>query len=126
MNLSLGFPDFSRELSLAPRESLDAVVSHFREIHREPDSSVRAIHHQPPSEGVFADLPESVDARLRAVLAKRGITRLYSHQAEAFQRIQAGKNVVIVTPTASGKTLCYNLPVLDLVLKDPGARAMYL
>lgn len=126
MNLSLGFPDFSKELSINRHQSLDAVVSHFREIHREPDSSVRAIHHQPPAEGVFRDLPDSIDGRLRAVLAKRGITRLYSHQADAFDRVQAGQNVVIVTPTASGKTLCYNLPVLNLVLNDPGARAMYL
>ena len=126
MNLSLGFPDFSQELSLAPRQSLEAVVSHFREIHREPDSAVRAIHHQPAVEGEFADIPVTVDSRLCAVLGKRGITRLYSHQAEAFDRIQAGSNVVIVTPTASGKTLCYNLPVLNLLLNDAGARAMYL
>jgi DEAD/DEAH box helicase domain-containing protein len=102
------------------------VVSQFREIHREPDSAVRAIHHQPASEGIFADIPPLVDSRLCAVLAKRGINRLYSHQAEAFERIQAGSNVVIVTPTASGKTLCYNLPVLNLLLNDAGARAMYL
>src|SRR5258706_9616654 len=123
---SLGSPDFSQDLSLTPRQSLEAVVSQFREIHREPDSAVRAIHHQPASEGVFADMPPAVDPRLSGVLAKRGITRLYSHQAEAFERIQAGGNVVIVTPTASGKTLCYNLPVLNLLLNDPGARAMYL
>ncbi|HXA52389.1 MAG TPA: DEAD/DEAH box helicase, partial [Candidatus Acidoferrum sp.] len=123
---SLGSPDFSQDLSLSPRQSLEAVVSQFREIHREPDSAVRAIHHQPASEGVFADMPPAVDPRLSGVLAKRGITRLYSHQAEAFERIQAGDNVVIVTPTASGKTLCYNLPVLNLLLNDPGARAMYL
>jgi DEAD/DEAH box helicase domain-containing protein len=126
MNLSLGFPDFSRDLSLTPRQSLESVVSHFREVHREPDSAVRAIHHQPPSEGVFADIPPAVDPRLREVLAAGGITRLYSHQADAFDRIQAGSNVVIVTPTASGKTLCYNLPVLNLLLGDAGARAMYL
>src|SRR5207249_2713386 len=63
---------------------------------------------------------------LRAALERRGIARLYGHQAEAFDRIQAGSNVVIVTPTASGKTLCYNLPVLNHLLTDPGARAMYL
>ena len=56
----------------------------------------------------------------------RGIHRLYSHQAEAFELIRADRNVVVVTPTASGKTLCYNLPVLNLVASDPGARALYL
>jgi DEAD/DEAH box helicase domain-containing protein len=126
MNLSLGFPDFSKELALTPHQSLEAVVSYFRSAHQEPDSAVRAIHHQPASEGDFSDVPENVDSRLRAALRKRGIERLYTHQADAFEQIQSGKHVVIVTPTASGKTLCYNLPVLNLLLGDEGARAMYL
>src|SRR4051812_39761682 len=126
MNLSLGFPDPSQDLSLAPKESLEAVVSYFRSKHREADSAVRAIHHQPASDGVYSEIPAQVDPRLRATLEKRGIERLYSHQADAFNQIQSGKNVVVVTPTASGKTLCYNLPVLNLLLNDPGARAMYL
>jgi DEAD/DEAH box helicase domain-containing protein len=126
MDLSLGFPEFSHELSLAPRQSLESVVSGFSELHQQPDSPVRAIHHQPASDGVFADVPATVDPRLRAALEKRGIARLYSHQAESFEVTAAGKNVVIVTPTASGKTLCYNLPVLNLLLNDDGARAMYL
>src|SRR5205085_11659168 len=96
------------------------------DIQQKPDSAVRAIHHQPASEGIYAEIPASVDARFRAVLNQRGIARLYSHQAESFDRIQAGSNVVIVTPTASGKTLCYNLPVLNLLMRDDGARAMYL
>jgi DEAD/DEAH box helicase domain-containing protein len=126
MNYSLGFPDPSRELSISPKQSLEAVVSYFRSKHLEADSAVRAIHHQPAAEGIFADIPELVDPKLRAALEKRGITRLYSHQADAFDQIQAGKHVVIVTPTASGKTLCYNLPVLNLLMRDEGARAMYL
>src|SRR3954447_1156218 len=116
MNLSLGFP----------AASLETVVTQLQAAHREPDSSVRAIHHQPASEGVFAEIPAAVDPRLRTALDKRGIQRLYCHQADAFDQIQAGKHVVIVTPTASGKTLCYNLPVLNLLMNDPGARAMYL
>jgi DEAD/DEAH box helicase domain-containing protein len=126
MDLTLGFPEFTQELSLAPRQSLESVVSGFSELHRQPDSPVRAIHHQPASDGVFADLPALVDPRLRTALEKRGIERLYSHQAESFELTAAGKNVVIVTPTASGKTLCYNLPVLNLLLNDDGARAMYV
>ena len=126
MNYSLGFPDPSRELSIPPKQSLEAVVSYFRSKHLEADSAVRAIHHQPAAEGIFADIPALVDPKLRAALEKRGITRLYSHQADAFDQIQAGKHVVIVTPTASGKTLCYNLPVLNLLMRDEGARAMYL
>jgi DEAD/DEAH box helicase domain-containing protein len=122
MNLSLGFPT----PELAKRTSLEAVVTQFEAAQREPDSAVRAIHHQPASEGLFADVPATVDARLRETLEKRGIRQLYTHQAESFEQIEAGKNVVIVTPTASGKTLCYNLPVLNLLLRDDGARAMYL
>ena len=126
MDLSLGFPEFSQELAVSSNPSLDAVVARFQSLHQQPDSPVRAIHHQLASEGVYADIPPAVDPRLRAALDKRGIARLYVHQADAFDQIAAGRNVVIVTPTASGKTLCYNLPVLDLVLRDPGARAMYL
>jgi DEAD/DEAH box helicase domain-containing protein len=126
MNLSLGFPEFSRELSVSRKPSLEAVVARFQSTHQEPDSAVRAIHHQPAAEGVYAEIPAAVDLRLRAALEKRGISRLYSHQADAFDEIERGRNVVIVTPTASGKTLCYNLPVLNRLLGDPGARAMYL
>ncbi len=126
MDLSLGFPEFSQELALSSKPSLDAVVSRYRAAHQELDSPVRAIHHQPAAEGVFTNVPATVDARLRAALERRGVTQLYVHQADAFDRIEAGKNAVIVTPTASGKTLCYNLPVLNLLMRDPTACAMYL
>ena len=126
MDLSLGFPEFSQELEVAANPSLEAVVSRFQAKHQEPESPVRAIHHQPAADGVYADMPASVDGRLRAALEKRGIARLYSHQADTFDHVNAGRNVVIVTPTASGKTLCYNLPVLNLLMNDTGARAMYL
>jgi DEAD/DEAH box helicase domain-containing protein len=126
MDLSLGFPEFSQELAIATKPSLEAVVSRFRAIHKEPDSPVRAIHHQPATEGSFADIPAGVDPRLRMALEKRGIARLYTHQADAFEQTAAGRNTVVVTPTASGKTLCYNLPVLNLLLGDDGARAMYV
>jgi DEAD/DEAH box helicase domain-containing protein len=126
MDLSLGFPEFSQELAVATKPSLEAVVSRFRSVYKEPDSPVRAIHHQPATEGIFADIPAGVDARLRAALEKRGIARLYTHQADTFEQAAAGHNAVVVTPTASGKTLCYNLPVLNLLLGDDGARAMYI
>jgi DEAD/DEAH box helicase domain-containing protein len=121
-----GRPDFSLELTVAPNPSLEAVVSRFELAHREPDSPVRAVHHQLATEGEYADIPDSVAPRLRAALEKRGVARLYSHQAESFEAISSGKNVVVVTPTASGKTLCYNLPVLNMLLADPSGRAMYL
>jgi DEAD/DEAH box helicase domain-containing protein len=74
----------------------------------------------------FADWPAGLDGRLVEALARRGIRQPYTHQARAIERAQAGRNTVVVTPTASGKTLCYNLPVLDRVLKDRSARALYL
>ena len=70
MNYTLGFPDLSRELSLStsisPKQSLEAVVSYFQAKHREADSAVRAIHHQPATEGTFADIPALVDQIGRA------------------------------------------------------------
>ena len=80
----------------------------------------------PKREAVFAPFPEGLDERVIPALQKHHITQLYAHQADAFSAIQEGKDVVIVTPTASGKTLCYNLPVLNEILKNPDARALYL
>ena len=80
----------------------------------------------PAREAVYAPFPPEMDERLLEALKARGITRLYSHQARAVESILAGNHTVIVTPTASGKTLCYNLPVLHRVLNDRESRALYL
>ena len=80
----------------------------------------------PPREGVYADFPDYLDEHLVKVMKSRGIHKLYSHQREAVDSIHAENNTVIVTPTASGKTLCYNLPVLDSIIKNRSNRAMYL
>ncbi|HWX25764.1 MAG TPA: DEAD/DEAH box helicase, partial [Vicinamibacteria bacterium] len=74
----------------------------------------------------WADFPEELHPGLLAVLKARGFERLYAHQRTAWDQASEGKNLVVVTPTASGKTLCYNLPVLDGVLKNPDSRALYL
>ncbi|HKE24732.1 MAG TPA: DEAD/DEAH box helicase [Bryobacteraceae bacterium] len=126
MNLELGFPEFSQTIPSRPRQSLAPLVERFQAARSEPDSPIRAIHHQPAAEGAYAAVPAEVRPALRAALAGRGIERLYTHQAETFGHVQAGRHVVVVTPTASGKTLCYNLPVLNRVLEDAGARALYL
>jgi DEAD/DEAH box helicase domain-containing protein len=90
------------------------------------DPIVTAAHRLPAVQASFAPYPAGTDDRLRAALAARGIEQLYTHQAEAFGHILAGRNVVTITPTASGKTLCYNGPVLNAILQDPTARALYL
>lgn len=80
----------------------------------------------PAREAKYAPFPEELDARIVQVLKARGIERLYTHQRQALDCAIAGRDFVVVTPTASGKTLCYNLPVLNAILKDDAARALYL
>ncbi len=80
----------------------------------------------PAREAEIAAWPETLDPRLPLALAARGIRQPYSHQARAAELALAGQHVLVVTPTASGKTLAYNLPVLHWLLNDPDARALYL
>jgi DEAD/DEAH box helicase domain-containing protein len=88
--------------------------------------NVRALKQIPSSEGHFTDFPDWVHPQLRSVLVRRGMVQLYSHQSEAVNLVRKNRNVVLVTPTASGKTLCYNLPVLNRILEEPETRALYL
>jgi DEAD/DEAH box helicase domain-containing protein len=91
-----------------------------------PDAVVTAVHRIPAAEASYLPFPEGLDERLIRALGARGITQLYTHQAHAISLAREGKHLVVITPTASGKTLCYNGPVLDAVLRDPSARALYL
>jgi DEAD/DEAH box helicase domain-containing protein len=91
-----------------------------------PDAWVTAVRRLPARQARFAPFPASVDARLQQVLAGRGVEQMYTHQAAAVEHALARRNVVITTPTASGKTLCYNAPILSTILRDPSARALYL
>lgn len=77
-------------------------------------------------EAKTAGLPDDIHPSLKEALLKRGITRLYTHQKSSYQTAIKGQSLVAVTPTASGKTLCYNLPVLQTVINDPNARALYM
>ncbi|KRF53330.1 MULTISPECIES: DEAD/DEAH box helicase [Priestia] len=77
-------------------------------------------------EAKTAPFPASLHTKLRQALENRGIGSLYTHQKTAFDLATAKKNVVAVTPTASGKTLCYNLPVLQSIMENDQARALYL
>ena len=90
------------------------------------DKVVTAVRHIPAQAARHAPWPEAVDRHLVEALAARGIEQPYTHQAEAMQHALGGRHVVVVTPTASGKTLCYNGAVLSTVLREPGARALYL
>src|ERR1051326_5057466 len=111
---------------IAHRTGVETSVARFEQWALDPDSPIRAIRRQPARQGEFVPLPEELSAALRQTLESRGIPQLYAHQADAFRLAAEGKNVVVVTPTASGKTLCYNLPVLHRLISDPSARAMYL
>ena len=87
---------------------------------------VTAVKHQPARDAEFVAFPEDLAPRLIQILSARGIGQLYSHQADAIRLAREGKNPMVVTPTASGKTLCYNLPILDALVQNPSARALYL
>ncbi|MVP00408.1 DEAD/DEAH box helicase [Paenibacillus lutrae] len=90
------------------------------------DENIVNWHEIEPQEAKTRNMPESVDPRIKSALGKRGITQLYTHQYTAYQTVRSGKNIVAVTPTASGKTLCYNLPVLQEIAADDTSRALYL
>jgi DEAD/DEAH box helicase domain-containing protein len=103
------------------RENLDAILE-------SPEFAPHIVVNRllPATEGVFAPFPADLDARIALALHRRGIEQLYTHQAEVWDRVHEDKNVVVVTPTASGKTLCYNLPCLQALLRDESARCLYL
>lgn len=91
-----------------------------------PDGLVTAVRRLEAAEARLAPLTPGLDGRLVSALDERGVRELYTHQAEAIAHALAGRNVVITTPTASGKTLCYNVPVLNAILGDDSTRALYL
>ena len=96
-------------------------------LERDPTGEIiTAVRHFPAREAQWAEFPGWTHADLIAAYAAKGVRRPYTHQAEAAQAVHAGKNVVIVTPTASGKTLCYNLPILNAILENSDTRALYL
>jgi DEAD/DEAH box helicase domain-containing protein len=119
----------SRE-ALAPRASttLDVVRQILGTLaaRNHADEVLTCVRQIPAREATFRPLPEWVRPELREAYRAKGITELYSHQAATAELVHDGKNVVVITPTASGKTLCYNLPVLNEVLDNPDTRALYL
>src|SRR5262245_6458496 len=105
--------DPRERLRPAPR-SVEALIEHLKRDHH---ARVAGEVGAPERPARHAEFPETLDPRLRAALEARGIRKLYSHQREAWAHVAAGHDTVVVTPTASGKTLCYNLPVIDAALK---------
>jgi len=98
------------------------------DLEHDPQLARRITHwrHLSAQPGRYASFPAGIDPRLIQALNRHGIEHAYTHQAMALEAVLRGENVVVVTPTASGKTLCYNLPVLNALLADPSARALYL
>jgi DEAD/DEAH box helicase domain-containing protein len=87
---------------------------------------ITATRHFPARPPVLVPFPSSLNPRIADALRGRGIGELYSHQAHAWALVEKGHHVVVVTPTASGKTLCYNLPALQALVHQPDARVLYL
>src|ERR1700740_430996 len=100
---------------------LGSLVARYRQ-----EEVLTAVRKIPAREAKFRPIPGWVTSALSEVYQAKGIQELYSHQAATAELVRDGKNVVVVTPTASGKTLCYNLPILNEVLENPDTRALYL
>jgi DEAD/DEAH box helicase domain-containing protein len=118
----------TRLLAMPQRATLDVVQDALSTLtaRYRGDEVLTAIRHIPAREAQHRPIPEWVRPELAAAYRAKGIEQLYSHQAAAAELARTGKDFVVVTPTASGKTLCYNLPVLNAVLENPDTRALYL
>jgi DEAD/DEAH box helicase domain-containing protein len=81
---------------------------------------------EPPRAGRNEQFPDDLDPRVASALVAQGITGLYTHQAETWEALRGGGNAIVTTSTASGKSLAFNLPVLDLLAREPKSRALYL
>jgi len=107
------------------RKSLESIL-HVLKTNHQFNEQIVHWHTIPAKEAELVNLPIEIDKRLKNALENKGISKLYTHQFEAYQLAEQGKNLVAVTPTASGKTLCYNLPVLQQIIRDEKSRALYL
>src|SRR5271156_4812147 len=103
------------------QEALGALAARYRS-----DEVLTSIKHIPARDADYRPMPSWVRPELASPYKAKGIALLYPHQAAAAELARSGKNFVVVTPTASGKTLCYNLPVLNAILENRETRALYL
>jgi DEAD/DEAH box helicase domain-containing protein len=115
-------------LAVGPKSNLDIVQEAFGALtaRYRADEILTAVKHIPAREPRFRPMPAWVRPELAAAYRAKGIEQLYSHQEAAAELARDTKDFVVVTPTASGKTLCYNLPVLNAILKNCDTRALYL
>src|SRR5215831_15824071 len=115
-------------LTLAQSSSALTVPRIVEELRQQGDlqECITHVEYFPAKEAEWADFPEGIATAVRQLFERRGIQKLYTHQAEFITQTLSGKNVVVVTPTASGKTLCYNIPVLNSLFADADTRALYL
>ncbi|RFU65499.1 DEAD/DEAH box helicase [Peribacillus glennii] len=107
------------------RKNLQEMIAQFKTDEKHLENIVHW-HTIEPREASSVPFPERMDETIRKALQKRGISGLYTHQATAFRAAVQGKSLVAVTPTASGKTFCYNLPVLQSILENEKTRALYI
>jgi DEAD/DEAH box helicase domain-containing protein len=114
--------------SLSPRGRIDPVAAALDELRRSPAVAGRIVHEvtMPAAVARHADWPDRLHQELVQAMRMRGVERPYSHQAAAVEAALSGEDVVVVTPTASGKSLCYVLPVLDHWLRDRESRSLWL
>jgi DEAD/DEAH box helicase domain-containing protein len=107
---------------------IGTVAEYIASLKGSPRFGPQVVHHErlAGGEGFFADLAAPLPAALRQALTDRGVARLYRHQVAAIEKIRQGRDVMVATPTASGKSLIYNLPVLEKALAAPAAAALYL
>ena len=121
MNL---LPALPRDKDQSLSQALSPLLAEFEA--RDHDPHVTTVRKLEARAAEYAPMPAAMDPRLVRALGLRGIEQLYTHQAAAIGHALDGRNVVVVTPTASGKTLCYNAPILQHILADPSTRALYL
>jgi DEAD/DEAH box helicase domain-containing protein len=111
--------------SQAAISGVSEIIHNLKKLDR-TNEVITAVERIPPREAEWASMPDWIKPELAEAFRAKGVMQLYSHQADAVDRIRRGRNLVLVTPTASGKTLCYNLPVLNAILENPDTRALYL
>ncbi len=113
-------------LKLSPSKSIFSQLLSVLRSREDLKDRLKHVEAIPPRKARFQDWPAGLSSELISVVKKSGVESLWTHQAQAIDALLNGKNVAVTTPTASGKTLCFNLPVIQSVLKNPASRALYL